>query len=230
VRSSSHATFSPLSVVVAAIRWTTPSWLTSGRPRQFGLSNETSQGAILVPLLVPGGKGPTAIRRPVALASRWSSRFQSRPRDPLLPPPSLAWRLSPRPWSSSATRRWRVACPLRFSSSARLRMLLHVPLRGDSGSPRVTGSITRSRSPGRVVSVSTAFLRPPPGRRRRPPPKGDAPATEGDRFGGRSEPPGPFVEERGEPLESCLDLGFVCHALQHRAEPGIGYRYFVAHT
>ena len=63
--------------------------------------------------------------------------------------------------------RWLVACPIRRSSSASLRMLLHVHLKGDSGSPRVTGSINRSRSARSVASVSTVLLRPPPGRRMR---------------------------------------------------------------
>src|SRR5262245_33093115 len=88
LRSNSQATFSPVSVVVAAIRLTITSWLTSGRPRQFWLMNEKSRCSILFHLLVPGGKWHTEIRSPVSLARRWSSSFQSRTRDPLLPPPS----------------------------------------------------------------------------------------------------------------------------------------------
>src|SRR4051812_3373651 len=88
VRSSSQATFSPVSVVVAEIRLTTTSWLTNGLPRQFWLMNEKSRCSILFHLLVPGGKWHTEIRSPVSLASRCSSSFQSRTRDPLLPPPS----------------------------------------------------------------------------------------------------------------------------------------------
>jgi len=38
--------------------------------------------------------------------------------------------------------------------------------------------------------------------------------------------PGPFVEERGEHLEPCSDLGFIDHALQHKAKSGIRHRYF----
>src|SRR5262245_57859156 len=88
LRSKSQATFRPVSVLVAAIRLTTTSWLTSGRPRQFWLMNEKSRCSILFHLLVPGGKWHTAIRRPVSLARHCSSNFQSRTRDPLLPPPS----------------------------------------------------------------------------------------------------------------------------------------------
>src|SRR3954454_14540420 len=88
LRSNSQATFSTVSVVVDAIRLTTTSWLTSGRPRQFWLMNENNRCSILFHLLVPGGKWHTEIRRPVSLAKRCSSSFQSRTRDPLLPPPS----------------------------------------------------------------------------------------------------------------------------------------------
>src|ERR687894_540092 len=88
LRSSSQATLSPASVVVAAIRLTTTSWLASGRPRQFWLMNEKSRCSILFHLLVPGGKWHTAISSPVSSANRWSSAFQRRTREPLLPPPS----------------------------------------------------------------------------------------------------------------------------------------------
>src|SRR5215813_5381853 len=63
--------------------------------------------------------------------------------------------------------RWLVACPRRRSSSANFRTLLHVQRNGDSGSPRVSGSINCSRSSWSVRSVCTVRLRPPPGRRTR---------------------------------------------------------------
>src|SRR5512135_3020243 len=88
LRSNSQATFSPVSVVVAAIGLTITSWLTSGRPRQFWLMNEKSRCSILFHLLVPGGKWHTEIRSPVSSASRCSSTFHRRHRLPLEPPPS----------------------------------------------------------------------------------------------------------------------------------------------
>jgi len=51
--------------------------------------------------------------------------------------------------------------PICCNSAASLRMLLQVQRSGDSGSPRVTGSTSRSRSRSRVGSFATAFLRPP---------------------------------------------------------------------
>src|SRR3990170_1428465 len=84
--SSPLRTFRPVRVVVAAIRFTTVSWLTSGLPRQFWVMALKSRCSILFHLLVPGGKWHTAISIPVSSASRCSSRFQSRRRKPLLPP------------------------------------------------------------------------------------------------------------------------------------------------
>ena len=57
-------TFRPVLVVVAAIRLTIASWLTSGLPRQFWLMNEKSRCSILFHLLVPGGKWHTEISKP----------------------------------------------------------------------------------------------------------------------------------------------------------------------
>src|SRR5713101_5453352 len=56
------------------------------------------------------------------------------------------------------------------SSLASLRTLLLVQRSGDSGSPRVTGSTSRSRSSLRLGSLLTLLLRPPPLRRMRPSP------------------------------------------------------------
>src|SRR5260370_26437086 len=56
------------------------------------------------------------------------------------------------------------------SSLASLRTLLLVHLRGDSGSPRVTGSTSRSRSSLKRGSLLTLLLRPPPFLRTRPSP------------------------------------------------------------
>src|SRR5664280_459746 len=49
-----------------------------------------------------------------------------------------------------------------FNSSANLRVLLEVQCKGDSGSPRVVGSIRFSRSDRSAGSLSILFLRPPP--------------------------------------------------------------------
>ena len=57
------------------------------------------------------------------------------------------------------------AFPPSRSSAARFRTLLVVHRRGDSGSPRVTGSISDSKSRNNVGSVSVTCLRPAPGRR-----------------------------------------------------------------
>ena len=45
---------------------------------------------------------------------------------------------------------------------------MHVQRSSDSGSPRVTGSTSRSRSSRKLGSLVTVFLRPPPLRRIRP--------------------------------------------------------------
>jgi hypothetical protein len=55
----------------------------------------------------------------------------------------------------------------RVNSSANRRMLLHVQRNGDSGSPRVVGSIKVSRAANKSGSVSARGRRPPPGRRTR---------------------------------------------------------------
>jgi hypothetical protein len=52
--------------------------------------------------------------------------------------------------------------PWQLSSAASLRTLLQVHRRGDSGSPRLTGSTSCSRSRTRVASLATVRLRPPP--------------------------------------------------------------------
>ena len=57
---------------------------------------------------------------------------------------------------------------------------------------------------------------------------GDAAPTYGGRFGCGRKPPSPFIEERGEHLESGFDIGIGDHALHHRAEFGFCYTYFVA--
>src|SRR6266705_3181584 len=54
------------------------------------------------------------------------------------------------------------------SSSASFRTLLLVQRQDDSGSPRVAGSTSFSRSGTKVGSFCRALLRPPPGRRMRP--------------------------------------------------------------
>ena len=70
------------------IRFTTTSWLTSGRPRQFSVMWQNIRCSILFHLLVPGGKWHTEIRNPSASASFCNSNFHSRLRLLLEPPPS----------------------------------------------------------------------------------------------------------------------------------------------
>jgi hypothetical protein len=57
----------------------------------------------------------------------------------------------------------------RPNSWASLRTLLQLQRSGDSGSPRLSGSINRSKSLTSVASCSTVRLRPPPGLRIAPP-------------------------------------------------------------
>src|SRR5580693_10357863 len=59
---------------------------------------------------------------------------------------------------------WPCCC----SASASRRTLLQVHRNGDSGSPRVVGSTSASRSARNVGSLTLAGLRPAPGRRTRP--------------------------------------------------------------
>src|ERR1700740_2229924 len=59
--------------------------------------------------------------------------------------------------------------PTAPNSWASLRTLLQVQRSGDSGSPRLSGSINRSKSLTSVASCSTVRLRPPPGLRIAPP-------------------------------------------------------------
>src|SRR5260370_16790157 len=49
---------------------------------------EKRRCSILFHLLVPGGRWLTTMSRPSSLASFCNSRFHSRTREPLLPPPS----------------------------------------------------------------------------------------------------------------------------------------------
>ena len=63
---------------VAAIVWTTTSWLVSGRPRQFMVMWENSRCSILFHFDVPGGKWQTVITSPVSAARAASSLFHTR--------------------------------------------------------------------------------------------------------------------------------------------------------
>src|SRR3972149_18758 len=86
--SSPALTRRPVRVVVAPIKFTTTSWLTSGFPRQFWVMAENKRCSILFHLLVPGGKWHTAISSPISSASFCSSSFHKRSLYPLLPPAS----------------------------------------------------------------------------------------------------------------------------------------------
>ncbi len=68
----------PLLVRVAAIVWTTTSWLVRGRPRQFMVMCENSRCSILFHFEVPGGKWQTVIASPVSAARAASSLFHTR--------------------------------------------------------------------------------------------------------------------------------------------------------
>ena len=76
--SSSAVTCSPARVRVAAMLFTTTSWLVRGRPRQFMVMWENSRCSILVHLEVPGGKWQTVTTSPVWAANAASSAFQTR--------------------------------------------------------------------------------------------------------------------------------------------------------
>src|SRR4029077_14045106 len=91
--SSSQRTVRPVLVVVAEINSTMARSLTSGWARQFWLMKEKSRCSILFHLLVPGGRWLTTMSRPSSLASFCSSRFHSRTREPLLPPPAAVLRV-----------------------------------------------------------------------------------------------------------------------------------------
>ena len=63
---------------VAAIVWTTTSWLVRGLPRQFMVMCENNRCSILFHFDVPGGKWQTVIASPVSAARAASSLFQTR--------------------------------------------------------------------------------------------------------------------------------------------------------
>src|SRR2546423_14962679 len=87
---------------------------------------EKRRCSILFHLLVPGGRWLTTMSRSSSLASFCSSRFHSRTREPLLPPPSAG-----------------VNHPIAVGESApprvspHLRKLFPPPAAGDRGSPAI---------------------------------------------------------------------------------------------
>ena len=64
---------------------------------------------------------------------------------------------------------WLIGCPILVSSPAISRVDFVVHRNGDSGSPRVPGSIRESNTSSNSGSATSAFLRPPPGARTRRP-------------------------------------------------------------
>ena len=76
-------------------------------------------------------------------------------------------KLQPAALSNSPTRVRLAWWPCCCSASASRRRLLQVYRNGDSGSPRVVGSTSASRSSTNVGSLTIAGLRPAPGRRTR---------------------------------------------------------------
>src|SRR5947209_3844100 len=122
------------------------------------------------------------------------------------------------------------------SSLASLRTLLLVQRSGDCGSPRVTGSTSRSRSSLKPASLLTLLLRPPPFLRTRPSPtlapscsslipladdRTGEPSRSRDhrnpspsdrqRLAGCQQSPGSFIEFGRDSLVSLLDLFFSVH-------------------
>jgi hypothetical protein len=71
---------SPVPVAVAAMLFTTTSWLVSGRPRQFMVTWENSRCSILFHLEVPGGKWQTVTSSPACSARAARPAFQARER------------------------------------------------------------------------------------------------------------------------------------------------------
>jgi hypothetical protein len=76
-------------------------------------------------------------------------------------------RLNPAERRIFATTEWLMSCPIAVSSRARLRVDFVVHRNGDSGSPRVPGSMRESSRSSSSGSATSAFLRPPPGARTR---------------------------------------------------------------
>ena len=95
--------------------------------------------------------------------------------------PSSVLRLACRLQPSSCSRRFTVrsltGCPASRNRSANRAALLHVQRSGSVGSPRVTGSSSRSSASTKPASRAVSVLRPPPGRRCRAAPTGAAPAS-----------------------------------------------------
>ena len=77
----------------------------------------------------------------------------------------LACRRNPCAFRSFPSVRSEISCPIPTSATRNFPRLLDVHRSGDSGSPRVAGSISRSRSSTTNGSVSTTGRRPPPDRR-----------------------------------------------------------------
>src|SRR5262249_20387989 len=131
VASNSAYTFSPASVVVALIRLTTTSYVSSGWPCQFRVTWQNSRCSLLFHLLVPGGRWPTSISSPVALLSACSCTFHSRLRLLLLPPLSavistrVARGCRPRP---SRRHQHRIASTANSAVSLLTPTLTHAPL------------------------------------------------------------------------------------------------------
>src|SRR3972149_6028783 len=110
--------------------------------------------------------------------------------------------------SSSATVWWLTACPWRCPSAASLRTLFVVQRRGDSGSPRLVGSISASRSARNVRARSTARGRPPPSP---PPTRRHSAAPDRQRLGPGKQPAGAFVDEGRNRCIASADGPFIDH-------------------
>src|SRR5665647_2362252 len=100
-------------------------------------------------------------------------------------------------------------CPIFWSSLAKFRRLLQVQSKGDSGSPRLVGSTSVSRSDKSVGSLSTLFLRPPPGTR-------ILSSDEAFPFSSLSQP---------SELQSCILKVYQANSLRHFVLASLFYPY-----
>src|SRR5260370_25204119 len=104
---------------------------------------EKRRCSILFHLLVPGGRWLTTMSRPSSLASFCNSRFHSRTREPLLPPPSAV-----------------ISNPVALGESARPRFSHH--LRMVVSAKRGVLRPTPTLPPPAFSAPSCTSERPPP--------------------------------------------------------------------
>jgi hypothetical protein len=118
-------------------------------PFAAGVLEIPTNSFFLVSTEIAGSPWRRYARTRALMCSNWALRSGCRVPSIVL---RLACRLYPNCWSSAATIRWLVRCPWRVNSAASRRTLLQVHRKGDSGSPRVVGSINFSKSVSNVGS------------------------------------------------------------------------------